>query len=104
MKQTTNKELSHAHQDKAEKTQKENFYGKDGFKYSKTITKEMACNLDENIEEYKKKIFSKQPTIEELSEENTESKPSNRPTPKTDSQDAVDSYLDDLASSLARTK
>jgi hypothetical protein len=48
----------------AEKNQKETFYGKDGHKYSKTITREMANQIDEEIDQYKSKIFAKQNTIQ----------------------------------------
>ena len=40
------KELSAANNEKEEKVQKDGFYGKDGFKHSKTITKERVCTLD----------------------------------------------------------
>jgi hypothetical protein len=53
----------HSSREIAEKNQKETFYGKDGHKYSKTITREMASQIDEDIDQYKSKIFAKQSTI-----------------------------------------
>ena len=52
-----------------EKSQKNDFYGKDGHVYSKTITKEMTSSIDHNLDEYKKIIFNKQETITQLPEE-----------------------------------
>ena len=59
--------ISHAEKLKeaSDINQKQQFYGKNGDKYSKTITKEMSSNIDSNLEEYKQKIFCKQPTIHE---------------------------------------
>ena len=50
-------------EDVKEVNRKNQFYGKDGHKYSKTVTQEMQSKIDGNLEEYKKMVFSKQPTI-----------------------------------------
>lgn len=52
-----------------QKSQKNEFYGKDGHVHSKTITKQMSSSIDSNLDEYKKIIFTKQNTITEVTDE-----------------------------------
>lgn len=69
--------------------------------YSKTITKEMASSIDANIDDYKKKILSKQATIhEEIDEETISDKQSCsrlKSSKEASKKDVYDQFLDGLA-------